>query len=102
MGKTTNPKAVVDSQLRVLGTKGLRVVDASIMPTIVSGNTQAATLVIAEKGAAMIRQHWTSEDAETLVQPLSENKFSDGSNNEKEKKEREDEMAIGKKYEKEL
>ena len=63
---------------------------------------QAATLVIAEKGAAMIRQHWTSEDAETLVQSLSENKFSDGSNIEKEKKKREDEMAIGKKYEKEL
>ena len=56
---------------------------------------QAATLVIAEKGAAMIRQHWTSE-------PLSEHENSDGSNIKKEKKEREDEMAIGKKYEKEL
>ena len=63
---------------------------------------QAATLVIAEKGAAMIRQHWTSEDAETLVQPLSEHENSDGSNIEKEKKEREDEMARSKKFDKEL
>lgn len=47
-------EAVVDDQLRVRGLEGVRVIDASIMPQIVGGNTQAATVMIAEKGAEML------------------------------------------------
>ena len=46
--------AVVDSRLRVIGIDGLRVVDASIMPRIVTGNTNAAAIMIGEKGASII------------------------------------------------
>ena len=50
-----DPMAVVDDQLRVHGIAGLRVVDASIMPTVTSGNTNAGVIMIAEKGADMIK-----------------------------------------------
>jgi choline dehydrogenase len=48
------PMAVVDTELRVKGIQGLRVIDAAVMPTVVSGNTNATVIMIAEKGADMI------------------------------------------------
>jgi choline dehydrogenase len=55
MGRLDDPMAVLDSHLRVRGVSGLRVVDASVMPTITSGNTNSPTLMIAEKAARWIR-----------------------------------------------
>ncbi len=54
MGRAGDPTAVVDSQLRVIGVRGLRVIDASVMPNITSGNTNSPTLMIAEKAAALL------------------------------------------------
>ena len=53
MGPNDEP---LDSRLRVRGIQGLRVVDAAIMPNITSGNTNSPTLMIAEKGADMIKE----------------------------------------------
>jgi len=54
MGLPSDPTMVVDGRLRVAGVERLRVIDASVMPTITSGNTNAPTMMIAEKGAAML------------------------------------------------
>jgi choline dehydrogenase len=56
MGTTDDPAAVVDTRLRVIGVEGLRVVDASVMPMITSGNTNSPTLMIAERASEMIRE----------------------------------------------
>jgi len=56
MGHDQDPMAVLDSQMRVRGIQGLRVVDAGAMPTITSGNTNSPTLMMAEKAAEWIIQ----------------------------------------------
>jgi choline dehydrogenase-like flavoprotein len=54
MGTRSDPLAVTDARLRVRGTEGLRIADASVMPRITSGNTNSPTMMIAEKAAEMI------------------------------------------------
>lgn len=61
MGPSSDEKAVVDSKLRVHGIKGLRVGDASIMPNIVSGNTNIPTTMIGEKTADLIKEDWNDQ-----------------------------------------
>jgi len=56
MGRDSDPLAVVDERLRVYGLDRIRVIDASVMPTITSGNTNSPTIMIAEKGATMVRE----------------------------------------------
>ena len=63
MGPATDPQSVVDDQLRVRGVDGLRVVDASVMPTMLSANLNAATLMIADKASDMIRGKSAPEPA---------------------------------------
>ena len=53
-------QAVVDARLRVHGLQGLRVIDASVFPHITSGNTNAPTMMVAEKGADLVLQDATS------------------------------------------
>jgi choline dehydrogenase-like flavoprotein len=56
MGRADDARAVVDARLRVIGCERLRVIDASVMPSITSGNTNSPTMMIAEKGATMVRE----------------------------------------------
>lgn len=62
MGPAGDSTTVVDPSLKVLGIDGLRVIDASIMPIITSGNTNSPTLMIAEKGADLIKQQWLRKE----------------------------------------
>lgn len=64
MGPTRDKSAVVDSRLNVKGIKGLRVIDASVMPKVVSANINAAVIMIAEKGADFVKEDWKAVDVE--------------------------------------
>lgn len=65
MGPASDPMAVVDPQLRVYGVSGLRVIDASIMPTITNGNINAPVIMIAEKGSDLIKETWMKKKYRT-------------------------------------
>ena len=58
MGRADDPSAVVDSEMRFIGLEGLRIADASIMPTLTSGNTASPTLMIAERAARLMRGNY--------------------------------------------
>ncbi|XP_044267345.1 glucose dehydrogenase [FAD, quinone]-like [Tribolium madens] len=61
MGPSSDPTAVVDPKLQVHGIEGLRIMDASVMPTVLSGNTHATVVMIAEKGSDYIKQKWLTQ-----------------------------------------
>lgn len=60
MGANTDPMAVVDEQLRVRGVHGVRIADNSIMPQVISGNTNAPAIMIGERAADFIKKTWKS------------------------------------------
>jgi len=62
MGDPASKESVVDTKLRVIGAKNLRVIDCSIMPIIPTSNTNAPGFMVGEKGSAMIIEHWTKNN----------------------------------------
>lgn len=67
IGRADDPRAVVGADLKVHGIEGLRVIDASVMPTLISGNTNATSVVIGEKGADLVRGRPAPEPLDALA-----------------------------------
>lgn len=61
MGPQSDPKAVVNNKFQVYGIDGLRIIDASVMPTLISGNPLATIVLFGERGAAFIKEQWLNE-----------------------------------------
>jgi len=68
MGPASDPMAVVDARLRVHGLENLRVVDASIMPQLITGNTNAPVMMIAEKAVDLIREELLGNNGRQVSQ----------------------------------
>ena len=64
MGPKTDPGAVVDERLRIYGIKGIRVIDGSVIPKMISCNTNAAIIMVGEKGASMLKEDWEEKHTE--------------------------------------
>ncbi|XP_022902933.1 glucose dehydrogenase [FAD, quinone]-like [Onthophagus taurus] len=77
MGPESDQMAVVNPYLQVYGVDRLRVIDASIMPKVTSGNTNAPTIMIAEKGSDMIKQRWLTPQAGFFYSPMMPNQRID-------------------------
>lgn len=60
MGPANDTESVVNHELKVYGVRGLRVIDASIMPHVPSGNTNAPVIMVGEKGADLVKDYWYS------------------------------------------
>lgn len=72
MGPKEDSNAVVDNQLRVHGINNLRVIDASIMPTLTSGNTNAPTIMIGERGADWVKERWLKKKQDDWFSPTKD------------------------------
>ncbi|XP_057381030.1 glucose dehydrogenase [FAD, quinone]-like [Daphnia carinata] len=76
MGPSTDPTAVVDPTLKVYGIKGLRVADCSIMPKVVSGNTNAPVIMIGEKASDLIKADWPHNKDNVITEHILDKKSS--------------------------